>query len=84
MYPLIIYPLAPSVLGPKDQKPYRLSSREHDALINFYSSVEDAESVPRRSTYRWTRFQIPTGQIARSYWKEVTGYIKPFLKQISA
>jgi len=59
------------LLGPKDQKPYRLSSREHDALINFHSGVKDTESVPRRFTYRWARFQIPTGQIARSYWKEV-------------
>lgn len=59
------------LLGPKDEKPYRLSSHEHDALVIFYSSLPSAEPIPRQSVYRWARFQIPTGQIARSYWKEV-------------
>jgi hypothetical protein len=59
------------LLGPKDQKPYRLASHEHDALVDFYSGLPNAEPVPRRSVYRWARFQLPTGETTRSYWKEV-------------
>jgi hypothetical protein len=59
------------LLGPKDDKPYLLSPVERDALAAFYSSLPDAEPVPRRSVYRWGRLQIPNGQPARSYWKEV-------------
>ena len=59
------------LLGPKDGKPYELSSTEQEALANFYSSLSDPEVVPRRSVYRWARLRLPTEQVARSYWKEV-------------
>ncbi|KAF9646246.1 hypothetical protein BDM02DRAFT_3130490 [Thelephora ganbajun] len=39
------------LLGPKDEKPYRLSSAEEDALVAFYSSLPEAELVPQRSVY---------------------------------
>ena len=55
------------LLGPKDTQPYRLSTAEQDSLDSFYSNLR---SVPRRSVYRWARLRIPTGQVARSYWKE--------------
>lgn len=54
------------LLGPKDSSPYHLSDNEKAALDGFHS-----RPVPRRSVYRWARLQIPTGQVARSYWKEV-------------
>ena len=50
------------LLGPKDDKPYHLSTAEKDAL-GFYSG--------EGSVYRWARLQIPNGEVARSYWKEV-------------
>ena len=53
-------------LGPKDDKPYYLSTAEKDAL-SFYSGEG---FIPRGSVYRWARLQIPNGQVARSYWKE--------------
>ena len=56
------------LLGPKDTKVYCLSDAEQNALAVFDSGPG---SIPRSSVYRWGRFQIPTGQIARSYWKEV-------------
>ena len=59
------------LLGPKDEKPYRLSSAEHAAVATFYSSLPNLDSTPPRSVYRWGRLQIPTEQTARSYWKEV-------------
>lgn len=59
------------LLGPKDEKPYDLSPVEQAALAVFHSSLQNTESIPWRSIYRWGRLQIPTEQIARSYWKEV-------------
>jgi len=59
------------LLGPKDTKPYVLSSTEQHALDAFYSSLPNPESVPPRSVYRWGRLQIPKEQTARSHWKEV-------------
>ena len=59
------------LLGPKDERSYELSNAEQTALGNFYSSLSDPRSVPPRSIYRWGRLQIPTEQVARSYWKEV-------------
>ena len=56
------------LLGPKDARPHPLSDIENNALNSFYP---DIGPVPRRSIYRWARLQIPTGQVARSYWKEV-------------
>lgn len=57
-----------TLLGPTDTSAYSLSAVETDALKIFYSGLG---TVPRRSIYRWGRLQIPTGQVARSYWKEV-------------
>ena len=57
------------LLGPKDTKPHYLSDAEQDALDSFYSGLGSINS--RRSIYRWSRLQTPTGQPARSYWKEV-------------
>ena len=59
------------LLGPKDDKPYSLSPIEHTALTDFYSTLQNQDLDPPRSVYRWGRLQIPTEQIARSYWKEV-------------
>ena len=59
------------LLSPKDENPYILSSVERVALAVFYSGLPDVEAVPQQSVYRWGRLQIPTEQIARSYWKEV-------------
>ena len=59
------------LLGPQDQKPYCLSAAERNALITFYSGLPNAGSTRRKSVYRWARLSIPTGQVARSYWKEV-------------
>ena len=59
------------LLGPKDEKPYEFSPLEQTALINFYPSLPNTEAVPRRSLHRWARLQLPTLQVARSYWKEV-------------
>ena len=56
------------LLGPKDTRSYHLSNIEQAALTDFYSNLG---SVPRRSVFRWARFRLPTGQTARSYWKEV-------------
>ena len=59
------------LLGPKDEKPYELSDAEQTALVTFYSGLPHPGSVPPRSIYRWGRLQLPTEQVARSYWKEV-------------
>ena len=60
------------LLGPKDQQSYELSDAEQTALSNFYSGLSNPGSgVPPKSVYRWGRLQIPTEQVARSYWKEV-------------
>ena len=59
------------LLGPQDQKPYDLSTTERNALIAFYSGLPNAGSTRRRTVYQWARLLIPTGQVARSYWKEV-------------
>ena len=61
------------LLGPRDpdHQPYRLSAAERDALIAFYSGLMNAGPIRIRSVYRWARLLIPTGQVARSYWKEV-------------
>jgi hypothetical protein len=58
------------LLGPKDEKPYDLPSNNYDALKQFYHSFPNPGLVPS-SIYRWGRLQIPTEQVARSYWKEV-------------
>jgi len=55
------------LLGPKDARPYCLSEAEQDAFVGFYSNPG---SVPR-TVCRWARLRIPTGQTARSRWKEV-------------
>ena len=57
------------LLGPSDAKPYHLSDAEQNALESFYSGLGSTYSS--RSVYRWARLQAPTGQPARSYWKEV-------------
>jgi len=57
------------LLGPKDPRAHHLSDDEYTALEDFYSGLG---SVPKTTVYRWARLRIPTGQITRSYWKEVT------------
>jgi hypothetical protein len=60
------------LLGPKDDKPHNLSHVEQTALAKFYSGLSNPRSIRApRSIYRWGRLQIPTEQVARSYWKEV-------------
>ena len=59
------------LLGPKDNKAVVFSPAEQTALNNFYLNLPNAEPVPRRTFYRWARLQLPTLQVARSYWKEV-------------
>lgn len=56
-----------TLLGPKDAKPYRLSPTENNAFAAF----SHTDGVRRRSVYRWARLKLPTGQPARSLWKEV-------------
>ena len=56
------------LLGPKDTQPYLLSAAKKEAFNRFYSNLG---LVTRRSVYWWARLQIPNGQIARSFWKEV-------------
>ena len=58
------------LLWPKDQKAYRLSPTEWDALNAFYSGLPNA-GIAGRSVYQWGRLRIPNGQTGRSYWKEV-------------
>ena len=60
------------LLGPKDIRPHDLTLSEQTAVDNFYSGLLSPDSIPPRSVYRWGRLQIPTEQIARSHWKEVT------------
>jgi hypothetical protein len=59
------------LLRPKDTKPYKLSDDERNAISTFYASLPSPEQTERRFIYRWGRLQIPTGQVARSWWKEV-------------
>ena len=56
------------LLGPKDAQPYLLSTAEKDAYNLFHSNLGP---ITMRSVYRWARLQIPNGQIACSFWKEV-------------
>ena len=57
-----------TLLSPTDAQAYLLLDAENNALNSFYS---DPGPIRRRSVYRWGRLRIPTGQVARSYWKEV-------------
>jgi hypothetical protein len=50
---------------------HRLTRREEEALESFCSGHQDSEDINRRSVYQWGRLKLPTGQIARSVWKEV-------------
>lgn len=59
------------LLGPKDEKPHQLSGAEQTAFDGFYSGFPGPRLVTPRSIYRWGRLQLPTEQVARSYWKEV-------------
>ena len=59
------------LLRPKDAEPYQLSGDEKDAISTFYTTPPNPEHAQRRTVYRWGRLQIPTGQVARSRWKEV-------------
>jgi hypothetical protein len=58
------------LLGSTDTQPYELPVGEKTALNKFYSGIPDSGSAPGY-IYRRGRLQIPTEQIARSYWKEV-------------
>ena len=59
------------LLGPKDTKPYSLSPNEQETVSNFFANLPNPDYIQRRSVYRWGRLQLPTGQVARSRWKEV-------------
>ena len=60
------------LLGPKeDSGPYCVLPVEETALDAFFSDLQDAGGVDRRSVYRWGRLKLPTEQIARSRWKEI-------------
>ena len=59
------------LLRPKDDKPYLLTSIEQIALASYCATLPESEGPVGRSVYRWGRLQIPNGQPARSYWKEV-------------
>ena len=59
------------LLGPKDTKPYSLSPDEQATLSTFFANLPNPDYIQRRSVYRWGRLQLPTGQVARSHWKEV-------------
>lgn len=56
------------LLGPKDDKPYYPSNTEQTALAEFISNLPHPGSAQPSSIYRWGRLQIPTEQVARSYW----------------
>lgn len=59
------------LLRPKDEAPHILSDEERTAISTFFADLADPQHTERRSVYRWGRLQIPTGQVARSQWKEV-------------
>ena len=59
------------LLGPKDTKPYKFSRKEQAALDDFSLQVPDNDNINQDNNYRWGRLKIPTGQIARSRWKEL-------------
>ena len=59
------------LLFPKDTTPYFLSPVEQAAISEFYANLPTPENIQKISIYRWGRLQIPTGQVARSRWKEV-------------
>lgn len=59
------------LLGPKDTTLYPVSPVERIALDDFFSGRLDAGDIDRQTVYRWGRLKIPTGQIARSRWKEL-------------
>ena len=54
------------LLGPKDVSPHQLSLSEQTALEEFF----DPGNIDLTSIYRYGRLKIPTGQTARSRWKE--------------
>jgi hypothetical protein len=64
------------LLRPKDQEPYKLLEDELTALSTFYANLPDPKYTNRNSVYRWGRLQIPTGQVARSRWKEIDRSLK--------
>ena len=59
------------LLGPKDTKPYFLSPNEQETVSSFFANLPNPDYMQRKSVYRWGRLQLPTGQVARSHWKEV-------------
>ena len=60
------------LLGPKDNAgPHYITPLEEAALETFCDGRQDSEGVDRKSIYRWGRLGLPTGQIARSRWKEL-------------
>jgi hypothetical protein len=60
------------LLGAKDE--YLTHLEGHEALVlQNYISEHEPQGVPagwRPALIRWARLQLPTGQIARSAWKE--------------
>ena len=59
------------LLGPKDTTLYCVSPVEQTALDGFFSSQPGADNINQQAIYRWGRLRVPTGQIARSRWKEL-------------
>ena len=58
------------LLGPKDAKPYRLSRQEQVSFRDL-PAIDATDPSHSQQIYRWGRLKIPTGQIARSSFKEL-------------
>jgi len=56
------------LLGPKDTSAYDPSPPEQTAIDSFFSC---RQNIHQGTLYRWGRLKIPSGQIARSRWKEL-------------
>ena len=59
------------LLGPKDTMLYCVSPVEQTVLDGFFSSQPGTDNINQQAIYRWGRLRVPTGQIARSRWKEL-------------
>ncbi|EMD38711.1 hypothetical protein CERSUDRAFT_48348 [Gelatoporia subvermispora B] len=61
-----------ALLRARDRSQYMLAAREADALLKYYQDHNEPilTSTWSPNTHRWARVALPTGQIARSAWKE--------------
>ncbi|CDO78241.1 hypothetical protein BN946_scf184571.g4 [Trametes cinnabarina] len=62
-----------ALLHPKDRTPIALSDPPEDLALRTYLHAHSGVEIeaPVLRVTRWGRLQIPTGQIARTAWKEV-------------